>query len=38
IFHGFTREDLARFRHLCLRVVENQRRIEAHLRPTEDTP
>ncbi|NUT46941.1 MAG: MarR family transcriptional regulator, partial [Saccharothrix sp.] len=24
IFHGFTDQDLARFRHLCLRLVENQ--------------
>ncbi|MFJ9691964.1 MarR family winged helix-turn-helix transcriptional regulator [Kitasatospora sp. NPDC101183] len=29
VFHGFTEEDLARFRHLCLRLVENQQRIEA---------
>ncbi|WP_031079246.1 MarR family winged helix-turn-helix transcriptional regulator [Streptomyces sp. NRRL WC-3742] len=33
VFHGFTEEDLARFRHLCLRLVENQRRIEEATRP-----
>ncbi|MFI6155618.1 MarR family winged helix-turn-helix transcriptional regulator [Kitasatospora sp. NPDC051170] len=32
VFHGFTEEDLARFRHLCLRLVENQQRIEGAVR------
>ncbi|MEU4732003.1 MarR family transcriptional regulator [Streptomyces sp. NPDC023588] len=31
VFQGFTEDDLARFRDLCLRVVENQQRIEQHL-------
>ncbi|MBH0777804.1 MarR family winged helix-turn-helix transcriptional regulator [Nocardia bovistercoris] len=35
VFLGFTPEELARFRHLCLRVVDNQQRIERHLNATE---
>ncbi|MFC9326182.1 MarR family winged helix-turn-helix transcriptional regulator [Kitasatospora sp. NPDC057015] len=31
VFQGFTPDDLARFRHLCLRLVENQQRIERYL-------
>ncbi|MFF2198206.1 MarR family winged helix-turn-helix transcriptional regulator [Streptomyces sp. NPDC058157] len=31
VFQGFDAEELARFRHLCLRLVENQHRIEEHL-------
>ncbi|MFJ3202078.1 MarR family winged helix-turn-helix transcriptional regulator [Streptomyces sp. NPDC086989] len=31
VFQGFTEDDLARLRHLCLRLVENQQRIEQHL-------
>ncbi|WP_263101591.1 MarR family winged helix-turn-helix transcriptional regulator [Kitasatospora sp. DSM 101779] len=31
VFRGFTPEDLAAFRHLCLRLVDNQRRLEEHL-------
>ncbi len=31
VFQGFTPEELARFRHLCLRLVENQHRIEQYL-------
>ncbi|MFF2554162.1 MarR family winged helix-turn-helix transcriptional regulator [Nocardia sp. NPDC058058] len=31
IFAGFTPDDLAQLRHLCLRVVENQRRIQQYL-------
>ncbi|MGW6692097.1 MarR family winged helix-turn-helix transcriptional regulator [Streptomyces sp. NPDC054961] len=31
VFQGFTEDDLARFRDLCLRVVENQQRIEQYL-------
>ncbi|MCF3182393.1 MarR family transcriptional regulator [Streptomyces polychromogenes] len=31
IFQGFTEKELAEFRHLCLRLVENQHRIEQHL-------
>lgn len=30
VFQGFTGDELARFRHLCLRLVENQQRIEQH--------
>ncbi|MFJ7497696.1 MarR family winged helix-turn-helix transcriptional regulator [Streptomyces sp. NPDC097727] len=31
IFQGFTEDELAQFRHLCLRLVENQHRIEQYL-------
>lgn len=31
VFQGFGDDDLARFRHLCLRLVENQHRIEQYL-------
>ncbi|MET9888289.1 MarR family transcriptional regulator [Streptomyces sp. NPDC006430] len=31
VFQGFTEDELARFRDLCLRVVENQQRIEQYL-------
>lgn len=31
IFQGFTDDELAQFRHLCLRLVENQNRIEQYL-------
>ncbi|SDH13168.1 MarR family winged helix-turn-helix transcriptional regulator [Nonomuraea jiangxiensis] len=32
MFHGFTPDDLAVFRDLCLRLATNQRRIADHLR------
>ncbi|MEU9087466.1 MarR family transcriptional regulator [Streptomyces sp. NPDC048357] len=38
VFQGFSPDELARFRHMCLRLVENQHRIEQYLstgRPTE---
>ncbi|WP_329611760.1 MarR family transcriptional regulator [Kitasatospora herbaricolor] len=41
VFQGFTEADLARFRHLCLRLVENQHRIEEYLgagRPDQPAP
>ncbi|MQY16530.1 hypothetical protein SRB5_67290 [Streptomyces sp. RB5] len=31
IFQGFTSEDLTHLRHLCLRLVANQHRLEAYL-------
>lgn len=31
VFQGFTEDELAQFRHLCLRLVENQHRIEEYL-------
>ncbi|MFC8716872.1 MarR family winged helix-turn-helix transcriptional regulator [Kitasatospora sp. NPDC057198] len=31
VFRGFSPEELAAFRHLCLRVVANQRQLEQHL-------
>jgi len=31
VFHGFTGQELAQLRHLSLRLVENQQRIERHL-------
>ncbi|WP_030264953.1 MarR family winged helix-turn-helix transcriptional regulator [Streptomyces sp. NRRL B-24484] len=31
VFRGFTPEDLTAFRHLCLRLVDNQRLLEEHL-------
>jgi DNA-binding MarR family transcriptional regulator len=37
IFAGFAPGELAQLRHLCLRVVDNQRRIEQYLAP-DDTP
>ncbi|WP_327068074.1 MarR family winged helix-turn-helix transcriptional regulator [Kitasatospora sp. NBC_01302] len=36
VFHGFTPADLTQLRHLCLRVVENQQRLEHYLAQTED--
>ncbi|MFD9697589.1 MarR family winged helix-turn-helix transcriptional regulator [Lentzea sp. NPDC059081] len=36
VFQGFTAGELAQLRHLCLRLVENQQRIEQHLNPTEE--
>ncbi|WP_051970049.1 MarR family winged helix-turn-helix transcriptional regulator [Kitasatospora azatica] len=36
VFQGFTPEDLTQLRHLCLRLVENQQRIEYYLEQTED--
>ncbi|GGV24017.1 MarR family transcriptional regulator [Kitasatospora herbaricolor] len=41
VFQGFTEADLARLRHLCLRLVENQHRIEEYLgagRPDRPAP
>ncbi|MCX5215157.1 MarR family transcriptional regulator [Kitasatospora sp. NBC_00240] len=41
VFQGFSEADLAQFRHLCLRLVENQQRIEAYLntnRPDQAAP
>ncbi|MFF7356918.1 MarR family winged helix-turn-helix transcriptional regulator [Streptomyces filipinensis] len=35
LFHGFTDSDLHQLRHLCLRLVQNQQRIAAHLTATE---
>ncbi|MEE4418886.1 MULTISPECIES: hypothetical protein [Streptomyces] len=32
VFRGFTPAELAQFRHMCLRLVENQQRIEHYLR------
>lgn len=37
IFAGFSADELAQLRHLCLRVVDNQHRIEQYL-ATDDTP
>ncbi|MEV8038933.1 MarR family transcriptional regulator [Streptomyces sp. NPDC086182] len=31
VFQGFTEDELARFRDLCLRMVENQQRIEQYV-------
>ncbi|MFI9327781.1 MarR family winged helix-turn-helix transcriptional regulator [Kitasatospora sp. NPDC052868] len=31
VFRGFSEDELARLRHLCLRLVENQHRIERYL-------
>ncbi|MER6361965.1 MarR family transcriptional regulator [Kitasatospora sp. NPDC001527] len=31
VFQGFGEAELARLRHLCLRLIDNQRRIEQHL-------
>ncbi|MFB7616699.1 MarR family winged helix-turn-helix transcriptional regulator [Kitasatospora sp. NPDC056181] len=31
VFHGFSPDELAQLRHLCLRLVENQQRIEQYL-------
>ncbi|WP_406196911.1 MarR family transcriptional regulator [Kitasatospora sp. NBC_01560] len=31
VFHGFSPEELGQLRHLCLRLVENQQRIEQYL-------
>ncbi|WP_329565931.1 MarR family winged helix-turn-helix transcriptional regulator [Kitasatospora sp. NBC_01266] len=36
VFQGFTPADLTALRHLCLRVVENQQRLEHYLEQTED--
>ncbi|PBC67360.1 DNA-binding MarR family transcriptional regulator [Streptomyces sp. TLI_235] len=38
VFRGFTPDDLTLFRHLCLRLVENQRRLEEHLAGTDPAP
>ncbi|MGV9617040.1 MarR family winged helix-turn-helix transcriptional regulator [Nocardia xishanensis] len=35
IFAGFTPDELDRLRHLCLRVVDNQRRIQQYLDDTD---
>ncbi|MGW3495674.1 MarR family winged helix-turn-helix transcriptional regulator [Streptomyces sp. NPDC001020] len=37
LFHGFTDTELHQLRHLCLRLVQNQQRITAHLTATEGT-
>ncbi|WNV83600.1 MarR family transcriptional regulator [Umezawaea sp. Da 62-37] len=37
LFSGFTTDELSLFRHLCLRLVENQRRIEQHLNADQET-
>ncbi len=34
LFQGFTPAELAELRHLCLRLVENQQRIEQYLTMT----
>ncbi|MFI6850193.1 MarR family transcriptional regulator [Kitasatospora sp. NBC_00085] len=31
VFHGFSPDELSQLRHLCLRLVENQQRIEQYL-------
>ncbi|MFB6888646.1 MarR family winged helix-turn-helix transcriptional regulator [Kitasatospora sp. NPDC056327] len=31
VFHGFTPAELTQLRHLCLRLVENQHRLDQHL-------
>ncbi|MFJ6214951.1 MarR family winged helix-turn-helix transcriptional regulator [Streptomyces sp. NPDC092296] len=36
IFQGFTPAEMTQLRHLCLRLVENQHRLEQHLGQTED--
>ncbi|MGW7534592.1 MarR family winged helix-turn-helix transcriptional regulator [Amycolatopsis sp. NPDC054798] len=36
LFCGFSPEELAQYRHLCLRLAENQRQIEQHL--SQETP
>ncbi|MCX4747742.1 MarR family transcriptional regulator [Kitasatospora sp. NBC_01287] len=36
VFQGFTPADLTALRHLCLRVVANQQRLEHYLEQTED--
>ncbi|WP_030201314.1 MarR family winged helix-turn-helix transcriptional regulator [Streptomyces sp. NRRL S-87] len=38
VFQGLTDDDLARLRHLCLCLVENQQRIEAYLNPSPPDP
>ncbi|GHG62867.1 MarR family winged helix-turn-helix transcriptional regulator [Streptomyces griseocarneus] len=39
VFQNFTEDELARFRDLCLRMVENQQRIEQYLNaPRRDEP
>ena len=35
LFHGFTDAEVHQLRHLCLRLVQNQQRIAAHLSATE---
>jgi len=35
LFHGFTDTELHQLRHLCLRLVQNQQRIAAHLAAAE---
>ncbi|MEV6205167.1 MarR family transcriptional regulator [Streptomyces sp. NPDC051771] len=38
LFHGFTNAELHQLRHLCLRLVQNQQNITAHLTATERGP
>ena len=38
VFQGFTPDELNRFRHMCLRLVENQRRIDRYLNPPPEQP
>ncbi|MFI1919075.1 MarR family winged helix-turn-helix transcriptional regulator [Nocardia sp. NPDC020380] len=38
IFAGFSADELAQLRHLCLRVVENQQRIEQYLAADDTNP
>ncbi|MFI9415145.1 MarR family winged helix-turn-helix transcriptional regulator [Nocardia gamkensis] len=37
VFQGFTADDLARFRHACLSLIENQRRIAQYLNQSDQT-
>ncbi|WP_067185441.1 MarR family winged helix-turn-helix transcriptional regulator [Microtetraspora niveoalba] len=37
IFQGFTADDLARLRHLCLRLADNHHRVSEHLARTTGT-
>ncbi|MFE7531177.1 MarR family winged helix-turn-helix transcriptional regulator [Kitasatospora sp. NPDC057542] len=38
VFRGFSPEELAQLRHLCLRLVENQQQIEQYLTAVADGP
>ncbi|WP_416875212.1 MarR family winged helix-turn-helix transcriptional regulator [Kitasatospora sp. SC0581] len=38
VFRGFSAEELAQLRHLCLRLVENQQQIEQYLTAVPDGP
>ena len=38
VFQGFSPQDLARLRHLCLRLVDNQQQIERYLSPNPQQP